>query len=224
MAYQYGVKNKREDSPWFTDWDEMAKKTVIRRHIKLAPLSVEMAKAAILEEKANIGESQVDFLTGEVEAINGESEEKEGTVELFMDLAKEKTKGDSKLQASLFKYVVACADHYKADQDQIKRDASLQFEKFWENFERWAKQANQGKPQGADKAPGNGTPKDTGREDRPSQDLQESQEESAKGMVVDNRPDNTWILCPQETDGSKRTLGYCQTNCIISIDCEAWKP
>lgn len=143
-----------------------------------------------------------------------------GTVDLFMDLAKEKTKGDSKLQASLFRYVVACADHYKTDQDRIKRDASLQFENFWQNFERWLKQASQGKPQGQVKAPEKEAPngKDNGDRVPQGQTVGQGEAEPTK----DNRPDNTWIACPQETDGSKRMLGYCR-ECISSIDCEAWR-
>lgn len=214
MAYQYGIKNKREDSPWFTDWEEMAKKTVIRRHIKLAPLSVEMAKAAILEEKANIGESQVDFLTGEVETTNGESEEKEGSVELFIDLAKKKTKGNPKLKVSLFLYLTACAQHYKTDEDQIKRDASLQFETFWQNFELWLKQASQAKPQGAGK---DGEPETTN-----SKGQNENRSEGHIGRQ-DDRPDNTFIPCPQEKDGSNRTLGFCRSNCPTTFECEAWR-
>src|SRR5574343_859650 len=49
--------------PWVTDEDEMRKKTVIRRHIKVVPLSVEMSLAAAAEEKAMLGESQVGLFT-----------------------------------------------------------------------------------------------------------------------------------------------------------------
>lgn len=48
--------------PWITDWDEMAKKTVIRRHVKVVPLSVEIVKAASMEDAAMAGQSQVDFV------------------------------------------------------------------------------------------------------------------------------------------------------------------
>ena len=50
------------EGPWVTDWEEMAKKTVIKRHAKVTPLSVELQTAIALEERANIGESQNDLL------------------------------------------------------------------------------------------------------------------------------------------------------------------
>jgi recombinational DNA repair protein RecT len=40
----------------------MAKKTVIKRHAKLAPLSVEFQRAVALEERSNAGASQDDLL------------------------------------------------------------------------------------------------------------------------------------------------------------------
>jgi hypothetical protein len=65
------------DGPWVTDWAEMAKKTVIKRHVKLAPLSVEFQRAVALEERANLGESQADLLDlgGDPDVIEGETGE-----------------------------------------------------------------------------------------------------------------------------------------------------
>lgn len=43
--------------PWVTDWDAMAKKTVIRRLFKYLPVSIEAARATEIDERADRGES-----------------------------------------------------------------------------------------------------------------------------------------------------------------------
>jgi len=52
------IKNRsraKNDGPWTTDYEEMAKKTVVRRLVKLLPLSVEVSKAVVLDEQAEAG-------------------------------------------------------------------------------------------------------------------------------------------------------------------------
>jgi recombination protein RecT len=44
-----------DDSPWNKAWDEMAKKTVLRRVLKFAPASVELQQAVALDEHADVG-------------------------------------------------------------------------------------------------------------------------------------------------------------------------
>ena len=46
------------DGPWITDFEEMSKKTVLRRLTKLLPMSVEMQTAVALDELAEVGVAQ----------------------------------------------------------------------------------------------------------------------------------------------------------------------
>lgn len=51
--------SKAADSgPWVTNFDEMAKKTVLKRLLKRAPMSIEAAKAVALDEYAEAGADQ----------------------------------------------------------------------------------------------------------------------------------------------------------------------
>lgn len=62
------------DGPWATHYDEMAKKTVIRRLFKYLPVSIEMTQAVIADEKSEAGISQENsaFITGEYQIIDNE--------------------------------------------------------------------------------------------------------------------------------------------------------
>lgn len=53
--------------PWCTHWDEMAKKSVVRRLFKYLPVSIEAVRAVEVDEKADRGEAitQQDFIDGE---------------------------------------------------------------------------------------------------------------------------------------------------------------
>lgn len=48
--------------PWVTNYEEMAKKTVIRRLFKYLPVSIEMQKAITLDESAERGEQDNSFI------------------------------------------------------------------------------------------------------------------------------------------------------------------
>ena len=60
----------RSDSPWNTHWDEMAKKTAIRRLFKYLPVSIEIQRAVGLDEQADSGLNQnLDALVIDVEPV-----------------------------------------------------------------------------------------------------------------------------------------------------------
>lgn len=59
--------------PWVTDWDEMAKKTALRRLCKLLPASIELQAAVSLDERAEAGIPQ-DLDVIDVGAVDVEAQ------------------------------------------------------------------------------------------------------------------------------------------------------
>ena len=66
--------------PWQTHYDEMAKKTVIRRLFKYLPVSIELATAVTMDEKADAGVDQDNssILTGEYSTVDDVQHEQLG--------------------------------------------------------------------------------------------------------------------------------------------------
>jgi len=58
QGYQNARKYNSSDSPWISNFDEMCRKTVIRRLFKYLPVSVEVTRAANLDEHADRGQRQ----------------------------------------------------------------------------------------------------------------------------------------------------------------------
>lgn len=52
---------RMKDSPWNTHWDEMAKKTAIRKLAKYLPMSIEFERAVKLDEMTAEGEQNLDI-------------------------------------------------------------------------------------------------------------------------------------------------------------------
>jgi hypothetical protein len=152
-SYSFDYMNKAEidrirkrskaanDGPWVTDYDEMAKKTVIKRHSKLAPLSVEFQRAVALEDRAMSGESQMDLLTdGDDGFIEGETvqESQEDLVKRFnasvpADIDQEKFKE--------FMDRTAAGNKCTVDELKSKTANSGKIDELLKVYNAWAKQA-----------------------------------------------------------------------------------
>lgn len=77
-AEKYG--KDRVDSPWVTHYDEMAKKTVIRRLFKYLPVSIEIQRAVGLDELGDMGKQHNAFvIDGDYKTLpEGDGNELEG--------------------------------------------------------------------------------------------------------------------------------------------------
>lgn len=90
QGYKTAKRYDRTDTPWIAHFEEMAKKTAIRRLFKYLPVSIEMQRAVGLDEQAESGLVQDNPLTFDAETgeIEGErttqaevvSDEKSGQV------------------------------------------------------------------------------------------------------------------------------------------------
>lgn len=161
-----------DNGPWMTDWDEMAKKTVIKRHAKLAPLSVEFQKAVELENRAMNGESQSDLLTmnGTDDGIIDAEPTDENTPEQI------NAEFDATIPAGtdinmISEFLAATAKRNNATVDAVKAEAVKDPAGFWKIFNAYVKTRQQKNGKQVDK--------------------QENQPELAKSECPDH-PGNTY--------------------------------
>lgn len=132
------------NGPWVTDWDEMAKKTVIKRHAKLAPLSVEFQRAVALEERAMSGETQDDLLTmDDPNVIDADPADAAATDHATLiaafDVSIPKDADPEMIEA----FLVAVASGNKKTVEQVKIEAAgnpADLESLWVLFPGWCKQ------------------------------------------------------------------------------------
>jgi len=131
-----------DNGPWVTDWGEMAKKTVIKRLAKLAPMSVEFVKASALEDMVMAGESQTEIFAHEYPGLAQLEQQKEMQIE---NLA---TKFDTQIPENVDKeklnqYLQTCAEYFNKSIDEIKAEAVKNLDNFWHGYEKWlSKQAS----------------------------------------------------------------------------------
>ena len=78
-TYRNGQRVPKESSPWWTHYEEMGRKTVIRRLAKYLPLSIEMATAVAMDEMVDAGRDQHldQVLTGEWSVVQEAAPEEE---------------------------------------------------------------------------------------------------------------------------------------------------
>ena len=120
----------KDNGPWVTDWAEMAKKTVIKRHAKLAPLSVEFQQASALEDMAHAGESQMPFMGEGFSVDEGE------TVDVTPDFDSTIPKDTD--PALLNQFLGLCAKQFDRSVDEIKAEAAREPDNFWTQCRKWA--------------------------------------------------------------------------------------
>jgi len=68
QSYRQDLENKTRYSPWTTSEDEMAMKTVVKRHCKRLELNVDLARAAELDDQGDSGK-QESILDAEFEDL-----------------------------------------------------------------------------------------------------------------------------------------------------------
>jgi recombination protein RecT len=134
----YDEKKEEWTGPWATDEGEMCKKTVIKRHAKLTPMSVEFNKASALEDRVHMGESQMDLLTDdaagamiEAETMNSEKPDLSAAVKDFDDRTSS--------MALMTKYIEAAVKQLQKTPEVIKAEALKDFPGFLAFFEKWVK-------------------------------------------------------------------------------------
>ena len=122
-----------DKGPWVTDYPEMAKKTVIRRHIKMVPLSVELARADYAETLAITGDDQSSLFlpdaVGDVQQITSSGK----TVESFKKFVVERQLDPAVVE----QFVKITATKNETSPDAVEVAAQDNPEQFLAGFRSW---------------------------------------------------------------------------------------
>jgi len=191
------ARSKAADSgPWVTDTDEMRKKTIIKRHSKVAPLSVEFQRAVALEERALTGESQADILDlgGDPDVIEAEGGEvaqlTTSPPDLIAAFDASIPKGDP---AMVEAFLAKVAEGNKKTIEEVKIAAASdakELESLWKLFPAWCKQ-------------------------------QKAQKKKPGPEGVPDVPDDAPGSCPNREDHAVMTAVFC-SKCTEREGCPAW--
>lgn len=128
--------------PWKDHYNEMAKKTVIRHRAKYEPICIEFARARELEERALIGESQFDLLPAPKGETDSDQPEIEGRI--FDDLVKEKVEAGKDI-SRLNDFISVIAETNNSTVEEVKLEASKDWQDFWGAYEKWLNTGDAGK-------------------------------------------------------------------------------
>lgn len=134
-TYSKSWQNSGKASVWGTSEDEMFKKTVIKRHSKLQPCSIEMERAVELDNRVDVGLSQSDMF--EKLPGPGSVEESTNLPDLIIQFDASIPQG-IELEA-LQRFLAVCAKHFEKPVEEIKAEATKDLEGFWHQFRGWEK-------------------------------------------------------------------------------------
>lgn len=136
---------KAQETPWVQWEDQQSIKTVIKRHSKLQPCSIEMERAIELDNRVEMGESQADIL-GQFDFPTGAppkvEPEDEGPPQHLLDKFDVKVSEKENVNLEkLSQYLALCASTQEgATINDVKASAMRKdFDKFWGFYGDWLK-------------------------------------------------------------------------------------
>jgi recombination protein RecT len=133
-AYRYAVSQNSTNTPWIENESEMMKKSLIKRHSKTEPASIEFMTAVALDNAAEVREtSQVTLLNNLPTGI-GEEEDLTDLITQF-DAS---IPPDTNLE-NLQRFLAVCSKHFDKPVDEIKAEAAKDLETFGTQFRDWEK-------------------------------------------------------------------------------------
>jgi recombination protein RecT len=140
MAFNYAEKGSK-DSPWHTDPDEMAKKSMIKHHAKMEPAAIEVMDAVEFDNASELG-TPIAFFDDLQTAKAIEEASPERAAE---DIDKEfydKAEGMDLFELEAF--VKETAAEHKCSEADVRADALKQWRGFVKFFEGWKEKRAKG--------------------------------------------------------------------------------